>query len=72
MNPGVWAGVVVLGGVGAVLRFLVDGAVVRTCPAPPTYPMQLMLAVFDFPDRSVGDDEAAVPELVVDRIEGDG
>jgi len=27
MNPGVWAGVVVLGGVGAVLRFLVDGAV---------------------------------------------
>jgi len=27
VNPGVWAGVVVLGGVGAVLRFLVDGAV---------------------------------------------
>ena len=27
MNPVVWAGVVVLGGVGAVLRFLVDGAV---------------------------------------------
>ena len=27
MNPVVWAGVVVLGGVGAVVRFLVDGAV---------------------------------------------
>jgi CrcB protein len=27
MNPAVWAGVVVLGGVGAVLRFLIDGAV---------------------------------------------
>jgi CrcB protein len=27
MNPLVWAGVVVLGGVGAALRFLVDGAV---------------------------------------------
>src|SRR3954447_9092843 len=31
-----------------------------------TYPMQLTLAVFDLPDRSVGD-EAAVPELAVDR-----
>jgi CrcB protein len=27
MNPAVWAGVIALGGVGAVLRFLVDGAV---------------------------------------------
>lgn len=27
MNPLVWVGVVVLGGFGAVLRFLVDGAV---------------------------------------------
>jgi fluoride exporter len=27
MNPAVWAGVIVLGGVGAVLRFLVDGAI---------------------------------------------
>ena len=27
MNPAVWAGVVVIGGCGAVLRFLVDGAV---------------------------------------------
>jgi beta-glucanase (GH16 family) len=29
-------------------RFTVDGEVVRRCARPPTYPMQLMLAVFDF------------------------
>ncbi|KQY21493.1 glycoside hydrolase family 16 [Cellulomonas sp. Root485] len=50
--------------------FLVDGAVVRRCAAPPTYPMQMMLAVFDFPERSVGDDADAVPELVVDSLRG--
>ncbi len=27
-----------------------------------------MLAVFDFPEWSVGDDDHLVPELVVDRI----
>ena len=50
--------------------FLVDGQVVRTCASPPTYPMQMMLAVFDFPERSVGDDADAVPELVVDSLRG--
>ena len=50
--------------------FLVDGEVVRTAAAPPTYPMQLMLAVFDFPDDSTGDDDHLVPALVVDRIGG--
>jgi hypothetical protein len=30
--------------------------------------MQTMLAVFDFPDRSVGADDQLVPELVVDRL----
>ena len=34
--------------------FTVDGAVLRRCPRPPTYPMQLMLAVFDFPEWSTG------------------
>lgn len=48
--------------------FFVDETLVRSCPRPPTYPVQLMLAVFDFPDRSVGGDDDAVPELVVDRI----
>ena len=50
------------------VALLVDGAEVRRCPAPPTYPMQMMLAVFDFPERSVGDDADAVPELVVDSL----
>lgn len=48
--------------------FSVDGTVIRTCPRPPAYPMQMMVAVFDFPDRSDGSDGAAVPELVVDHL----
>ncbi len=39
---------------------------------PPRYPLQLMLAVFDFPDRSVGADDDLVPELVVDWVRGYG
>src|SRR5262245_43252574 len=50
--------------------FVVDGQVVRSCARPPAYPMQLMLAVFDFPEWSTGDDEDAVPALVIDRITG--
>ena len=48
----------------------VDGQMLRSCEAPPDYPMQLMLAVFDFPDRSDGHDADAVPELVVDWVRG--
>jgi hypothetical protein len=48
--------------------FEVDGAVARRCPRPPAYPMQLMLAVFDFPERSTGDDDHLTPEFVVDWI----
>ena len=36
---------------------LVDGRVVRSTEGPPRYPLQLMLAVFDFPARSVGGDD---------------
>ena len=50
--------------------FTVDGETVRRCPAPPTYPLQVMVAVFDFPQWSTGHDEELVPELVVDRISG--
>ncbi|GAA3396055.1 glycoside hydrolase family 16 protein [Cryptosporangium minutisporangium] len=46
--------------------FSVDGAVVRECAGPPWYPMQHMLAVFDFPDGS--DDAGPPPELVVDYL----
>ncbi len=48
--------------------FSVDGAEVRRCPRPPTYPLQLMLAVFDFPEWSQGDDGHLVPELAVGRV----
>jgi Glycosyl hydrolases family 16 len=51
-------------------EFLVDGAVVRRCARPPSYPMQMMIAVFDFPDRSNGSDHDAVPSLVVDYLRG--
>jgi hypothetical protein len=50
--------------------FLVDGALIRSCPRPPAYPMQMMVAVFDFPDRSSGEDSGAVPALVVDHLRG--
>ncbi|MHA3701342.1 glycoside hydrolase family 16 protein [Jatrophihabitans sp. YIM 134969] len=52
------------------VTFSVDGVVIRTCSGPPTYPMQMMVAVFDFPARSSGVDDHLVPELVVDRIWG--
>jgi hypothetical protein len=48
--------------------FTVDGEDVRRCPRPPTYPMQLMLAVFEFPEWSLGDDHHLVPELTVRRV----
>ncbi|GAA1767901.1 hypothetical protein GCM10009795_012820 [Nocardioides hankookensis] len=46
----------------------VDGEVVRRCPGPPTYPMQVMVAVFDFPEWSTGDDDHLVPALTVEWI----
>jgi Glycosyl hydrolases family 16 len=48
--------------------FLVDGVPVHTCPRPPAYPMQLMLAVFDFPEKSDGTDADEVPAFVVDYV----
>ncbi|MHA3836839.1 glycoside hydrolase family 16 protein [Terrabacter sp. AAH1] len=50
--------------------FHVDGSLVRSCSRPPAYPLQLMLATFDFPERSVGADDHLVPELVVDWVRG--
>ena len=50
--------------------FLVDGGLARSCPRPPSYRMQTMLAVFDFPEKSTGDDTHAVPSLVVDYLRG--
>jgi len=54
----------------ASVEFFVDGMPIRRCDRPPAYPLQSMLAVFDFPDRSTGDDADLVPELVVDALRG--
>jgi hypothetical protein len=43
---------------------------VRASQGPPTYPMQLMLAVFDFPERSDGSETAPVPAFIVDWLRG--
>jgi hypothetical protein len=50
--------------------FRVDGELIRSCSQSPTYPMQMMIAVFDFPDRSAGNDSHAVPALIVDYLRG--
>ena len=54
-----------------VAVFSLDGQEVRRCRRPPAYPMQMELAVFDFPEWSTGADDHLVPELVVDWIRGD-
>jgi hypothetical protein len=47
--------------------FAVDGEVVHRCPAPPRYPLVLMLGVFDFPD---GTEPVHVPALEVEHVVG--
>lgn len=49
--------------------FSVDGTVVHSCDGPPTYPLQLMIGVFDFPDRAEPGDDV-VPELIVEHVRG--
>jgi glycosyl hydrolase family 16 len=52
---------------GAV-DFLIDGERMRTVSQAPAYPMQMMVAVFDFPEKAGPPDH--VPELAVDYIRG--
>jgi hypothetical protein len=47
--------------------FLVDGRVVHRSPQSPAYPMQLEIAVFEFPGRRPHE---GAPELVVRRVVG--
>ena len=51
--------------------FLVDGRHVRSVEQAPAYPMQMMIAVFDFPEKA-GAAQAAdhVPELAIDCVRG--
>ena len=48
----------------------VDGAAVRRLDQAPDYPMQLMIAVFDFPGRAVDGADEPTPELVVSDVRG--
>lgn len=52
--------------------FSVDDRVVRRAARTPAYPLQLMLAVFDFPEWTNGSDGDLVPKLVVDHVRSTG
>jgi hypothetical protein len=53
------------------LRFSVDGALVKQCAQAPDYPVQLMIGVFDFPDKAhLVPGEVPVPEMVVSHVIG--
>jgi hypothetical protein len=48
--------------------FLVDGDHVKTVHQAPDYPMQMMIAVFDFPAKAASAPPDHVPELAVDYV----
>jgi hypothetical protein len=50
--------------------FLVDGRVVRSVGQAPDYPMQMMIGVFDFPEKAAAAPAGHVPLLAVDRVGG--
>ena len=51
--------------------FLLDGEVVRRTTQSPLYPMQLMLGIYEFPDRLDPARSASYPKpFVVDRVRG--
>lgn len=56
----------------AQVRFLVDGRLVRTVAQSPSYPMQLMLGIYEFPaDGDEPDPPHAYPKaFVVDCVRG--
>ena len=47
--------------------FMIDGRYVKTVHQAPDYPMQMMVAVFEFPAKGPSDH---VPELAVDSVRG--
>jgi hypothetical protein len=52
------------------LDFRVNDELVERLEQAPDYPVQLMIGVFDFPAKSLGDDDHLVPELVVSHVRG--
>jgi Glycosyl hydrolases family 16 len=49
---------------------LVDGRRVKTIEEAPDYPMQMMVALFDFPDQADAAPPDHVPMLAVDHVRG--
>jgi hypothetical protein len=66
LDVGTWHRYAVEWTAGGV-TFFVDGRRHRTSTQSPGYPLQLILAVFDFPDRREGP-APVVPELVVRQV----
>jgi beta-glucanase (GH16 family) len=50
--------------------FYVDGDWVRAVEQAPDYPLQMEIAVFDFPEKAASAPRDHVPELVVDEVRG--
>ena len=51
--------------------FLIDDQHVKTVHQAPDYPMQMMIAVFDFPAKATAAEQSDhVPELAVDFVRG--
>jgi hypothetical protein len=50
--------------------FLIDGRRVKTVGQAPDYPMQMMVAVFDFPEKAASAPAGHVPVLAVDWVRG--
>jgi hypothetical protein len=51
--------------------FLIDGRHLKTVHQAPDYPMQMMIAVFDFPAKATSAQQPyQVPELAVDYVRG--
>jgi hypothetical protein len=50
--------------------FLIDGRHVKTVAQAPDYPMQMMVAVFDFPAKAASAPPDHIPELAVDYVRG--
>jgi hypothetical protein len=50
--------------------FFVDDARVKTVEQAPDYPMQMMIAVFDFPERADSAPAGHLPVLAVDWVRG--
>jgi hypothetical protein len=50
--------------------FLVDGRPVKTVEQAPDYPMQMMVAIFDFPEKAASAPADHVPLLALDWVRG--